>query len=109
MKEPSRKEAALSDQILVYPTTWACVVAHDWTTIPPLDCPDAHAHFHANCEKCMYNPETCKDCAKDKCRRCHTSERVWGPTPDVVRERMREHWLTDHDPALVAEQLGVLF
>jgi len=94
-----------ADEILIYPTTWACDIQHDWATIPPQDCPDANAHFHADCERCLYNPDTCADCRKGGCERFHTSERVWGPTPDVVKERMRAHWAEDHEPADLLELL----
>jgi hypothetical protein len=94
-----------SETILVYPTAWACDIPHDWDPMPPMDCHAASWHFHANCERCMYNPNTCADCRKGKCERCHTSERVSGPTPEEVRERMRAHWATEHEPADLLEML----
>ena len=109
MQMMTREEKALSDEIHVRPTTWGCDVIHDWSTIPPQDCPSASGHFHANCDRCMYKPDACKDCSKGGCQRLHDSERMWGPTPDIVREKMREHWATGHDPADLLDRLGVLF
>lgn len=93
----------MTESIRVYPTDWVCVHP-DWHNLEP-GCPKADVHFHANCERCRYKPDTCEDCRKGGCIRCHTTERVWAATPDEVRAKIRAHWATDHEPADLLELL----
>lgn len=95
----------MSEHISVFPTTWCCD-RPDPETGFDATCRSVEAHYHADCDRCRYNPDTCADCRSGECQRLHPIERVWGATPGQVRELMREHWAADHEPQDLLELLG---
>lgn len=96
--------AVSAPEVLVRPTDWCCM--GPW---PQADCEHVLSHFHADCDLCRKS-RTCADCqAKgEACGRLHNTTRIWGATPEQVRERMTGHVTEEHPPAEPHEE-GRLF
>lgn len=94
--------ATAEPEIWVKPTNW-CRMG-PW---PQANCEHVLSHFHADCNLCRKSP-TCPHCAEKACGRVHNTTRIWGATPEQVRQRMAVHIDEEHPPA-TAQDEGRLF